>query len=81
MHMKYTGGRQCEEEGRGANPSSSEVLGDTQEGHLENVRKRAVCSPSSSEVKAGVADEAAGLGRWRACLSTPSGSDKTNNHK
>ena len=32
--------RRCEEEGRGANPSS-EVPGDEAEGHLENVRKRA----------------------------------------
>ena len=32
--------RHCEEEGRGANPSSSEVPGDEVEGHLENVRKR-----------------------------------------
>ena len=41
--------------GKGANPSSSEVPGDEQEGHLEDVRKRAVCSPSSSEVPAAVA--------------------------
>ena len=69
--------QQCEEEGRNANPSSSEVPGDEQEGHLENVRKRAVCSPSSSEVPAAVVDEAAGLGGgWRACVSTPSGSDE-----
>ena len=33
--------RRCEEEGRGANPSSSEVPGDEVEGHFENVRKRA----------------------------------------
>ena len=31
-----------------------------------------MCSPSSSEVPAAVVDEAAGLGVWRACLSTPS---------
>ena len=54
--------RQCEEEGRGANPSSSEVPGDEQDGHLENVRKRVVCSPSSSKVPAAADDEAVGLG-------------------
>ena len=78
----------CEEEGRGANPSSSEVPGDEQEGYLENVRKRAVCNPSSSEVPTAVAEEAAGLGGWGACLPTPSGSDEkrttmvdVNNHR
>ena len=29
------------------------------------------CNPSSSKVPAVVADEAAGLGVWRACLPTP----------
>ena len=33
--------RHCEEEGNGANPSSSEVHGDDVEGHLEVARKRA----------------------------------------
>ena len=63
----------CEEEGRGANPSSSEVPGDEVEGHLENVRKRAVCNPSSSEVPAAVVDEAAGLGGGELVSPPPVG--------
>ena len=37
-------------------------------------RKVEGANPSSSEVLAAVADKAAGLGGWRACLSTPNGS-------
>ena len=37
-------------------------------------RKVEGANPSSSEVLAAVADKAAGLGRWRACLPTPNGS-------
>ena len=62
VHEVHTDGAR-----RKACPSSSEVLADV-------VRKRAC--PSSSEVPSAVVDEAAGLGGWRACLSTPSGSDE-----
>ena len=37
-------------------------------------RKVEGANPSSSKVLAAVADKAAGLGRWRACLPTPNGS-------
>ena len=36
------------------------------------------CNPSSSKVPAVVADEAAELGRWRACLPTPNQNTTTN---
>ena len=52
-----------------------------------NVRKRAVCSPSSSEVPAAVADEAAGLGGGEPVSPPPVGvtrqtttSDVNNHH-
>ena len=63
--------RRCVEEGLRCNPSSTEVHNDVVEVPLVHVRKRAVCNPSSSEEAAVDAEEDAGLGGWRACLSTP----------
>ena len=63
--------RRCVEEGLRCNPSSTEVHNDVVEVPLVHVRERAVCNPSSSEEATVDAEEDAGLGGWRACLSTP----------